>query len=177
MDLETLKYPIGRFVTPQSASAQQRTRLINDIRQLPTLVEIAVQNLDEHQLQTPYRPDGWTIAQVVHHLVDSHMNALTRFKLALTEYNPVIKPYDEAAWAALPDVSNTPVNVSITLLHALHTRWSNLLEALTDEQYERTFVHPESKQTFKLWQTLASYSWHGLHHLTHIVNLKESKGW
>ncbi|WP_295123182.1 YfiT family bacillithiol transferase [uncultured Chitinophaga sp.] len=177
MDLESLKYPIGRFKVPDTVTDKDRIRYINDIRQLPTLIEIAVQNLDAHQLQTPYRPGGWTVAQVVHHLADSHTNAVTRFKLALTEDKPVIKPYDEAAWAELPDVLRTPINMSVTLLHALHTRWANLLEALTDEQLERSFIHPQHNITFKLRDSLANYSWHGRHHLTHIVHLKESKGW
>lgn len=177
MDLEALKYPIGRFKAPETVTERDRISFINGIRQLPTLVEIAVQSLDEHQLQTPYRPGGWTIAQVVHHLADSHTNAITRFKLALTEHNPVIKPYNEAAWAELPDVLRTPINVSITLLHALHTRWANLLESLTDEQLQRSFIHPEHHLTITLRTALANYSWHGRHHLTHIVNLKETKGW
>ncbi|MCK7554559.1 putative metal-dependent hydrolase [Chitinophaga sedimenti] len=177
MDLEALKYPIGHFKLPETVTDRQRIGFINDIRHLPTLVEIAVQHMDEYQLQTPYRPGGWTVAQVVHHLVDSHMNAVTRFKLALTEDNPVIKPYGEAAWAELPDVTSTPINVSVTLLHALHTRWANLLEALSDEQLARTFVHPANQYTYKLRESLANYAWHGKHHLAHIVNLKESKGW
>ncbi|MVT08703.1 YfiT family bacillithiol transferase [Chitinophaga tropicalis] len=177
MDLEQLKYPIGRFEAPASIPAEALKGYINDIRYLPSLVEIAIQTLDAPQLATPYRPDGWTITQVVHHLVDSHTNALTRFKLALTEDNPVIKPYDEAAWAELPDVANTPVNVSITLLHALHTRWVNLMDNLTDQQWTRTFVHPETKKTFELRTVAANYSWHGKHHLAHIERLKERNNW
>lgn len=150
---------------------------INDIRHLPRLVEIAVQDLDAWQLDTPYRPGGWTVAQVVHHLVDSHMNALTRVKLALTEEVPVIKPYDEAAWVKLADVSHTPVNVSVTLLHALHTRWVNLLDNLGAEDWERTFMHPEHNKTFDLKRITAMYAWHGLHHLAHIVRLKEREEW
>lgn len=177
MDLEQLKYPIGRFENPTEISASALRGYINDIRYLPSLVEIVVQNLDAAQLATPYRPDGWTVVQVVHHLVDSHMNALTRFKLALTEDNPTIKPYDEAAWALLPDVDNTPINISLTLLHALHTRWVNLMTHLKDEQWERTFVHPESGNTFKLKNVAANYSWHGKHHLAHIERLKERNNW
>src|SRR5690606_20007790 len=120
--MEDLRYPIGRFEAPAVITADMRKRFINDIRYLPSLVELAIQNLDAHQLPTPYRPGGWTVAQVVHHLADSHMNGFIRLKLALTEDNPTIKPYQEASWAELADVQHTPVNVSITLLHALHTR-------------------------------------------------------
>jgi hypothetical protein len=177
IDLNQLKYPIGDFIAPGHITANELKGFINDIRYLPSLIEIAVQTLDAQQLDTPYRPDGWTVAQVVHHLVDSHMNALTRFKLALTEDNPTIKPYNEAAWAELPDVAKTPINVSLTLLHALHTRWVNLMENLSDEQWERTFTHPASGKTFALRTVAANYSWHGKHHLAHVERLKERNNW
>lgn len=177
MDLEQLKYPIGRFEAPAEISKQALKGFITDIRYLPSLIEIVVQTLDAAQLATPYRPDGWTVAQVVHHLVDSHTQALTRFKWALTEDNPTIKAYDEAAWAELPDVAKTPVNISLTLLHALHTRWVNLMENLTEEQWKRTFVHPESGKTIALKTLAASYSWHGKHHLTQVERLKERNNW
>jgi hypothetical protein len=177
IDLEQLKYPIGRFEAPAEISPSALRGYINDIRYLPALLEIVVQTLDAAQLATPYRPDGWTVVQVVHHLADSHMNALIRFKLALTENNPTIKPYDEAAWAKLPDVEKTPINMSLTLLHALHTRWVNLLESLTEEQWQRTFVHPESGKTFALKTVAANYSWHGKHHLAQIEKLKQRNNW
>lgn len=176
-DLEQLKYPIGRFEEPAEISASALRGYINDIRYLPSLLEIVVQSLDAAQLATPYRPDGWTVAQVVHHVADSHSNAFIRFKLALTEDNPTIKPYDEAAWAELPDVAKTPINMSLTLLHALHTRWVNLLESLTEEQWQRTFVHPESKKTFALKTVAANYAWHGKHHLAQVQRLKERNNW
>jgi hypothetical protein len=175
--MEDLKYPIGRFEAPAHITEKQLKGYINDIRYLPSLVEIAVQTLDAGQLATPYRPGGWTLVQVVHHLVDSHTNALTRFKLALTEDNPIIKPYDEAAWAELPDVFKTPINVSLTLLHALHTRWVNLMDNLTPDQWERAFTHPASGTTFILKTVAANYSWHGKHHLAHIERLKERNNW
>jgi len=175
--MEDLKYPIGRFQAPAKISDLQLKSYINDIRFLPSLVEIAVQTLDAPQLATPYRPGGWTVAQVVHHLADSHMNAYTRFKLALTEDNPVIKPYDEAAWAELPDVTKTPVNISLTLLHALHTRWVSLMDNMTPVQWERVFTHPEHGETFYLRQVAGTYSWHGKHHLAHIEKLKERNNW
>lgn len=175
--MEELQYPIGRFKSPANVTDTQLKGYINDIRHLPNLIEIAVQGLDAFQLDTPYRPGGWTVAQVVHHLADSHMNAYVRFKLALTEDAPVIKPYDEAAWANLADVRHTPVNASVTLLHALHTRWVQLLENLTPAEWERTFIHPAHNKTFGLKTIAATYAWHGKHHLAHIVNLKERENW
>ncbi|WP_143310456.1 YfiT family bacillithiol transferase [Chitinophaga vietnamensis] len=175
--MEALQYPIGRFEMKQDYSPEEIKRFINDIRYLPSLVEIAIQDLDEHQLQTPYRPGGWTVAQVVHHLADSHINAVTRLKLALTEDKPVIKPYEEDRWAELPDVAHTPVNVSITLLHALHTRWVNLYDHLAPELLQRTFIHPASGIEYNLKGHIANYSWHGRHHLAHITGLKERMGW
>lgn len=176
-DLEQLKYPIGRFTPPENVSAAQLDKYINDIRYLPTSVELAVQKLDHHQLETPYRPGGWTVNHVVHHLADSHINAVTRFKLALTEDNPIIKPYEEHLWAELPDVTSTPINVSITLLFALHTRWVNLMERLTEEQWARTYTHPANKATPSLRVVAANYSWHSRHHLAHIENLIERNNW
>jgi hypothetical protein len=175
--MEDLKYPIGQFQAPETITDLQLKSYINDIRYLPSLVEIAVQSLDAPQLATPYRPGGWTVVQVVHHLADSHMNAYTRFKLALTEENPVIKPYDEAAWAELPDVSKTPINISLTLLHALHTRWVSLMDSMTPEQWERVFTHPEHGATFFLRKVAGNYAWHGKHHLAHIERLKERNNW
>ncbi|WP_213086941.1 YfiT family bacillithiol transferase [Chitinophaga agrisoli] len=175
--MDVLRYPIGHFDAPETIDTDALKGYITDISYLPSLIEIAVQDLDAWQLDTPYRPGGWTVAQVVHHLADSHMNAYTRFKLALTETSPIIKPYDEAAWAMLPDVQKTPVNVSITLLFSLHARWVHLMEALTPEQWERTFIHPEHGKVFKLNYIAGSYAWHGQHHLAHIVNLKEREQW
>ncbi|MGN6511052.1 MAG: YfiT family bacillithiol transferase [Chitinophaga sp.] len=168
---------MGRFHAPAVITADKRNKYIGDIRHLPSLLELAIQNLDAHQLGTPYRPGGWTVAQVVHHVADSHMNGFTRLKLALTEDNPVIKPYDEAAWAELPDVQYTPVNISLTLLHALHTRWAAVLEHLDARAWDKTFFHPGSNTSYNLAVHLANYSWHGLHHLAHIERLKEREGW
>lgn len=176
-DLELLKYPIGKFVAPENITRHDMNVWLNNIRQLPLLLEIAVQDLDESQLLTPYRPGGWNVTQVVHHVADSHMNAYTRFKLALTEDNPVIKPYEEQLWAELPDVTSTPINVSNTLLHALHKRWTKLMDGLTDEQWERTFTHPASGKVSRLKEVLGMYSWHGHHHRMHIMRLKEREGW
>lgn len=171
-----LRYPIGQY-EPRPFSDKQKREWLQDIQFLPGLLEQAIENLDEHQYDTPYRPGGWTVKQVVHHVPDSHMNAYTRFKLALTEDKPVIKPYDEAAWAGLRDVSVVPVNMSITLLYALHTRWHAAIRDLTNEQWLRTVYHPEQKKEMTLWYLLGSYAWHGKHHVAHITSLRERKGW
>lgn len=175
--MEDLRYPIGRFEAPAVIHAEMRKGFINDIRYLPSLIEMAVQNLDAHQLETPYRPGGWTVAQVIHHLADSHMNGFIRLKLALTEDNPTIKPYHESAWAELPDVQHTPVNVSITLLHALHARWVAVYEHMDARDWDLTFFHPETHVSNTLAKHLANYAWHGLHHHAHIERLKEREGW
>lgn len=176
-DMEALKYPAGKFEAPAEITPQILQGWINDIRHLPSLLEIATQDLDEAQLLTPYRPGGWTVAQVVHHVADSHMNAYIRFKLALTEDNPTIKPYEEHLWAELPDTHKTAINVSNTLLHALHKRWTVLLDNLTPEQWERTFLHPATQKTAALKMVAGMYAWHGRHHLMHIIRLKERMGW
>lgn len=177
-DLVTdVRYPIGKFST-QPYSEEVKKRWINDIRFLPGDIEIVIQSLDEYQFDTPYREGGWTVKQLVHHIADSHMNAYIRFKLALTEVNPTIKPYEEAEWAKLPDTADVPVNVSVTLLHALHRRWTVLNENIDEEQFQnRNVFHPEQQKQMTLWHLLGLYAWHGLHHLAHIKNLKEKKGW
>ena len=142
---------------------------------MPERVRAALAGLSETQLDTPYRPGGWTVRQVAHHLPDSHLNSYTRFKLALTEEGPTIRPYDEAGWAALD--SNAPIEVSLALLDALHKRWTVLLNSLSESDWQRTFTHPASKQTLTLEQSLANYAWHGEHHLGHIVALGEREGW
>ena len=144
---------------------------------LPSDLEQAIHNLDEQQLQTPYRDGGWTIHQVVHHVADSHMNAYIRFKLGLTEDNPAIKPYDEGAWAQLNDVKNLPVNISITLLFALHERWCEAIKGLSEEQWNRTVFHPEKKTEMTLWFLLGMYAWHSRHHTQHILSLRERMKW
>ncbi len=176
-----LRYPIGRLSEQPFAGKQFneeiKNSLLHDIKMCPGVLENAVINLDEHQLNIPYRDGGWTIKQVVHHVADSHMNAYIRFKLALTEDNPVIKTYDEAAWANLSDTQNLPVNISLTLLHALHLRWVELLKNMTEEDWHKTFFHPEQKRTITLWNMLATYAWHGKHHIAHITNLRERMSW
>ena len=171
------RYPIGHF-EPQPNSEMLKTKWLRDIKYLPADLELAIQSFDEYQLDTPYREGGWTVKQLVHHIADSHMNAYMRFKLALTEDNPTIKTYEEKAWANLPDVSSVPVNVSVTLLHALHRRWLGAIENLTEEEFTNHHIyHPEQKKQISLWYLLGLYAWHGRHHVAHITKLKEQKGW
>jgi len=174
--MDDLRYPIGIY-QPQPFSQQQKERWLKDLKFLPDDLAIAVQNLDEYQLNTSYRNGGWTVKQVVHHLADSHMNALIRFKLGLTEDNPTIKPYDENAWASLNDVQTVAINVSLTLLHAVHLRLVKTIEDLTDEQWQRTLFHPEHQKQMTLWYMLGNYAWHGKHHVAHINALKDCNNW
>jgi hypothetical protein len=165
-----LQYPVGRFTFPERTSAEQRHAWIQEIASAPQQLRTAVAGLSKHQLDTPYRPGGWTGRQVVHHVPDSHMNAFVRFKLALTEDQPTIKPYDEARWAALADTA-LPVDTSLDLVEALHIRWVKLLESMSESDYLRTFAHPESG-IWRLDQCLAQYAWHGRHHVAHIKSIR-----
>ncbi|MEP6676310.1 MAG: YfiT family bacillithiol transferase [Ferruginibacter sp.] len=170
------RYPIGKY-QPQPFSDQQFRDWLTDIKFLPAALEAAVLNLDEQQLETPYRDGGWTVKQLVHHVADSHMNAYIRFKLGLTENNPVIKTYEEQLWAGLNDTKEIPINVSLTLLHALHTRWNAILYQLTQQDLERTVFHPEQKKEITLWYLLGLYAWHSRHHTAHITELRAKKQW
>lgn len=171
-----LRYPIGK-VEQQPFSEKQKKEWLNDIKFLPQLLENALLNLDEAQLHTPYREGGWTVHQVAHHIADSHINAYCRFKLGLTENKPTIRLYEEKLWAELNDVKTIPVNISITLLYALHTRWYAMLSVLTDEDWQRPIYHPAQEKDITLWQLLAIYAWHGKHHVAHITSLRERHGW
>jgi hypothetical protein len=171
-----LRYPIGKFNYTEPLTEENRQAFLNDIAHAPANLRCAVKGLSQAQLDTPYRPDGWTVRQVVHHLPDSHMNAFIRFKLALTEDEPTIKPYAEDRWAHLGDVAATPVDTSLCLLECLHQRWMKLLRSLTAEQWKRTFRHPELG-VMTLDKTLAMYAWHGRHHLAHITSLRDREGW
>ena len=164
-----LSYPIGRAQLPTDAlTPVERTAFIQQIAELPAQLTAAARAVGGEGLQLPYRPGGWTGRQVIHHVADSHMNCYFRFRLALTEENPTVRPYDEQAWAELPDVATTPITVSLALLEALHSRWVTLLHHLTEEQWGRTFYHPGYSQTYTLDQALAMYGWHGQHHLAHV---------
>jgi hypothetical protein len=172
-----LRYPIGRFEYDGGAAADQRAAWIADVAGLPAQLRAAVGGLAPGQLDTPYRPGGWTVRQVVHHLPDSHLNAYTRFKLALTESGPTIKPYDEGAWAELEDVRVTPPDVSLALLDALHDRLVRLLRSMGPDDFARTFRHPERARALALDETLALYAWHGRHHVAHVTALRDRMGW
>jgi uncharacterized damage-inducible protein DinB len=170
------RYPAGRFKKPETITAEDRDRFIGEIERLPGQIRAALAGLNEQQLDTPYREGGWTVRQVAHHLAESHMNSFIRFKLALTEDNPAIKPYDEAACAETADAKSMPVAPSLALLDGLHQRWTVLLRSLSEEQYRRTFRHPESG-LMRLDVTLALYAWHCRHHTRHITALRERMGW
>ena len=173
---EDLKYPIGKYIV-QPFSEKLLGEWLTDIKNLPQHLENAILNLDEAQLNNTYRDGGWTVKQVVHHVADSHMNAYIRFKLGLTENNPVIKPYDEAAWAEMNDTKNLPVNISLTLLHALHIRWYEVLKNMSTGDFDKTVFHPEHKKEFTLWELLGMYAWHSRHHVAHITSLRERMEW
>ena len=172
---DDLRYPIGRFTRPDRLSAADRERAIGVIMNTPAQLRRAVEDLSAEQLDTPYRPGGWTVRQLVHHVPDSHLNAYVRCKLALTEDVPTIKPYDEAAWAQLPD-SRMPVETSLVLLETLHARWVTLLRSVAEEQWARRLNHPESG-VMRLDQLLALYAWHGPHHVAHVTSLRARNGW
>jgi hypothetical protein len=165
--MNNLQYPIGKYIE-QPFSLEQLKDWLLDIQTLPMHIEHAVLNLDEYQLQTPYRPGGWTVHQVVHHVADSHMNAYIRFKLGLTEDNPTIKPYEEKLWAEMADTKNLPINISITILFAVHLRLLEVLKNVKEEEWSRTVFHPEHQKTMTLWYLLGMYAWHGRHHVAHI---------
>jgi hypothetical protein len=171
-----LRYPIGKFTYEGPPTPDQRQGGLDQIAQAPGRLRAAVRGLSEQQLDTPYRPDGWTVRQVVHHVPDSHLNAYIRFKLALTEDEPTIKPYAEDKWARLADTATTPVEVSLALLDSLHDRWVRLLRSLQPEDWKRTFRHPELGLV-TLEKNLAIYAWHGRHHVAHITSLRERNGW
>ena len=174
--MDDLRYPIGKFTFAENLSDKERGQVIAAITEAPANLRAAVSGLSDEQLETPYRPGGWTVRQVVHHVFDSHLNSYTRFRLALTEDEPLIKPYDEGAWAELIDAKTAPVEVSLTLLEALHTRWVMLLNSLSPSDWQRTFRHPELG-VVSLEKNVQLYAWHGKHHVAHINNLRERENW
>jgi hypothetical protein len=171
--MDALRFPIGPSpLLLRPLTSAERTDYLQQLADLPAQLAAAAERLGTEGLARPYRPGGWTGHQVIHHVADSHINAYCRFRLALTEDNPTIKPYDEPSWAELPDVPAVPVAVSLTLLASLHQRWVALLEHLAEAQWQRTFYHPENRQTSTLDQALATYAWHGRHHLGHLALLE-----
>jgi uncharacterized damage-inducible protein DinB len=170
------RYPIGKFEMPSAVTPAARAAAILEIAATPQNVRAAVKGLSDAQLDTPYREGGWTVRQVVHHLADSHMNAYVRLRLALTETEPTIKPYEESEWAKLDDAAHAPVEVSLRLLEPLHERWVRLLHSVKQEQYGRTVRHPEAGLRTVDW-LLFLYAWHGKHHTAHITELRKQRGW
>ena len=175
-DVDDLRYPIGRFSPPASSLPGIRAAHIQTLRLLPERLRAAVSGLSDSQLDTPYREGGWTVRQVVHHVADSHANCYIRFKLALTEEWPTVKPYDEAAWANLADSGRLPVEVSLGLIEGLHGRWVGLLESLSEEDFQKGYNHPEQGRQ-NLARVLALYDWHSRHHTAHILNLRARQRW
>jgi uncharacterized damage-inducible protein DinB len=170
------RYPVGKFHYEGAPNEEQKQVFLEEIAHTPAKLRAAVRGLSETQLDTEYRPGGWTVRQVVHHMPDSHLNSYVRFKLALTEDEPTIKPYAEDRWAELADSKATPVEVSLTLLDSLHDRWVRLMRSLGEEEWKRTFRHP-SLGPMTLEKTLALYAWHGRHHVAHITELRKRMSW
>ena len=173
--LQNLSFPIGEFERVAEVSGELKKRWLDDIRHLPRNLRAAVKNLDDARLDTAYRPGGWSVRQVVHHVADSHLNSYVRYKLALTEDAPTIRPYFEDRWAKLAD-SELPVEISLDLIENLHARWVCLLENLSDEQWRRKLLHPDSGE-WTLAQMLGLYAWHGKHHTAHINDLRRREDW
>lgn len=175
-DIDLLRYPIGKFSPDQDYSPERIQRAIDQVAHLPKKLTDLVGKWGDDRLDTPYRPGGWTVRQVVHHIADSHINAYVRTKLALTEDNPSIKPYLEAEWAKLPD-SLISIAPSLVILSNIHLRWATILESLTDAERQRTYHHPESGRNFTINQVIAMYEWHGEHHYQHIYKLASRNNW
>jgi hypothetical protein len=171
-----LRYPVGPFKFDGTLSNGERQTLIDQIAATPEKMRAAVAGLSDEQIDTPYRPEGWTVRQVVHHVPESHMNSYVRFKLAITEEEPTIKAYFEDRWAQLDDAQHAPIGLSLNLLDALHERWVWFLRSLKDADFQRTFYHPEMG-TISLNENIALYAWHGRHHVAHVTSLRERMGW
>lgn len=174
--MDDLRFPVGKFKYDGPPDEQQKRTFLDEIARTPANLRAAVKGLSQAQIDTPYRPGGWTVRQVIHHLPDSHLNSYVRFKLALTEDDPTIKPYAEDRWAELADTKSTPVEVSLTLLDSLHDRWVRLLRSMTPEEWKRTFRHPDLG-SMPLEKTLGLYAWHGRHHVAHITELRKRMAW
>lgn len=170
---DTLRYPVGKFSVPTPITAPHITEWIESIEAFPAALRTVVAGMSEAQLDTPYRPGGWTVRQVIHHVADSHMNSYIRFKWTLTEDNPTIKAYEEKDWAELPEAKHAPVEISLALIESLHTRWVMVLKQLGEAELTRSFVHPESGRSLQLDWMIALYAWHGQHHLGHVKLVAE----
>lgn len=177
IDLEKLKYPIGKFKAPAAYSSEYILDKINEIESFPERLKKETLHLTDEQLNTPYRPSGWTVRQVIHHCAESHMHCFIRIKWALTENNPVIKPYHEVLWSELPDNLHMPIQPTLTLLEGLHSRLVYLMRNLSEADLEKSFIHPENNSEYRIKQLIGTYAWHGNHHLAHITSLKKYKNW
>lgn len=177
LDLETLKYPIGKFIAPNEYSLEYISNKIEEIAAFPEKLKNETSHLSDEQLDTPYRPEGWTVRQVIHHCAESHMNCYIRLKWTLTENNPIIKPYDEKLWSELPDSLTMPIAPTLSLLEALHFRLSFIMRNLSEADLAKSFIHPENNLEYRIKQIIGMYAWHGNHHLAHIINLKKYKNW
>jgi hypothetical protein len=175
--LENLRFPIGKYHKPANFSSEVVHTFIQELASFHERLREEVEHLSDAQLDTPYRPEGWTIRQVVHHCADSHMNSFIRFKLALTEESPTIKPYYEERWAELTDSKKMPIAPSLILLQGLHERWVALLQSLSESDMKKTFIHPEHGKSFRVDENIGVYAWHGNHHLAHITSLKSRMQW
>ena len=176
-ELEQLRYPIGKFIVPKPVTTAHFHEWINVLDNFPKLLTKLVRNLSDEQLDTPYRPEGWTIRQVLHHLADSHHNSYTRFKWALTEEKPVIKAYYEDRWAELHDSKSAPILLSLNVLTAIHAKWVYFLKGLTPNELQHVFIHPDGNKEVSVIENIGFYAWHSVHHFAHIHNLKKSNSW
>lgn len=177
IELEKLKYPIGKFEVPKKYTSEYLSEKIEEISTFPEKLKLETTHLTDEQLDTPYRPGGWTIRQVIHHCAESHMNCYIRIKWALTENNPIIKAYDETLWSELPDNLKMPILPTLTLLEGLHYRLTYIMKNLSESDLEKAFIHPENNSENQIKQIIGTYAWHGNHHLAHITTLKKYKNW
>jgi len=175
--MKELQYPIGKFIYEEPQDEFEMEILLDGLAIVPAILRIEVDQLTDEQLDTPYRPEGWTVRQVVHHLADSHINAYIRFKLALTEIEPVIKTYDQELWAETFESKKANIDFSLDLLEAVHKKWNELLRSLDESDLRKSYFHPETGELVSLYEALSLYEWHGRHHIAHITSLKHSKGW
>ncbi|WP_281231754.1 YfiT family bacillithiol transferase [Flavobacterium gelatinilyticum] len=177
LDLETLKYPIGKFKAPEVFTSEYFLNKIEEIASFPERLKKEVIHFNDEKLDTEYRPGGWSVRQVIHHCAESHMNCFIRLKWALTENNPIIKPYDEKLWCELPDNLKMPIEPTLSLLEGLHFRLAYLMKSLSEADLEKSFIHPENNSEIRIKQIIGMYAWHSNHHLAHITNLKKHKNW
>ncbi|MCE6991565.1 YfiT family bacillithiol transferase [Dyadobacter sp. CY323] len=177
MDIEQLKYPIGKFIHQDSYTPAEVRSNIQIISALPSKFINLLAHWEDDRLNTPYRPDGWTVRQLIHHVADSHINAYTRCRLALTEDNPVIKPYEEQLWAELPDAKTAQIDLSIQLLRYVHLRWVLLLNSMDETDLARTYTHPATGRVFRMDEVIANYAWHSEHHYQHAYQLAARNNW